>query len=194
MSVYPGDPQPRFEPHLTIKDNNVNVTRITLGSHTGTHVDAQRHFLSDGSSVDEEPLEKFVGEATILDVSGNPGEGLTAGNFEDADIKSSDIVLVYTGTGDRRTDFTYVDPDAAEWMVNHGIKCMGIDTPSIEKYGRKDAPTHKMLLSNGIGIIENLNPNLKQFAGRRMLLVCLPLPLQGIDGSPARAVLLEVTE
>ncbi|HET6779713.1 MAG TPA: hypothetical protein VFH09_00965, partial [Nitrososphaera sp.] len=76
-------------------------------------------------------------------------------------------------------------------IVNHKIKCIGIDTLSIEKYGSKDAPTHKLLLSEGIGIIENLD-NLKQFVTKRMFLVCLPLPFEAIDGSPARAILFEM--
>ena len=75
--------------------------------------------------------------------------------------------------------------------MEHGAKCVGIDTASVEKYGNKDAPVHKMLLARNIGIIENL-ANLKQFAGSRIFFVCLPLPLKGIDGSPARAVLFDI--
>jgi arylformamidase len=191
MRVYPGDPQPKFEPHATIKDNNANVTRVTLGSHTGTHVDAPWHFLQEGNSIDIEPLDKFIGEAAIIDASGK--NSITAEDFSGYDIRSNDIVLIYTGTGDHRTDFAYLDFSAAEWMVEHGAKCVGIDTASVEKFGKKDAPVHKMLLARNIGIIENL-ANLKQFAGSRMFFVCLPLPLKGIDGSPARAVLFDIVK
>jgi arylformamidase len=195
MQVYPRDPQPKFEPHSTIKDDKVNVTRITVGSHTGTHVDAQSHFLSNGNSVENEPLSKFIGEATIIDVSVKEGGegGITAkdlNRYSDI-VHRDDILLTYTGTGDRRTNFTYLDISAARWIVNHKIKCIGIDTLSVEKYGSKDAPIHKLLLSEGIGIIENLD-NLKQFVTKRMFLVCLPLPFEGIDGSPARAILFEM--
>jgi arylformamidase len=195
MQVYPRDPQPKFEPHSTIKDDKVNVTRITVGSHTGTHVDAQSHFLSNGNSVESEPLSKFIGEATIIDVSVKEGGGggITAkdlNRYSDI-VQRDDILLTYTGTGDRRTNFTYLDISAARWIVNHKIKCIGIDTLSVEKYGSKDAPIHKLLLSEGIGIIENLD-NLKQFVTKRMFLVCLPLPFEGIDGSPARAILFEM--
>jgi arylformamidase len=195
MQVYPRDPQPKFEPHSTIKDDKVNVTRITIGSHTGTHVDAQSHFLSNGNSVENEPLSKFIGEATIIDVSVKEGGGggITAkdlNRYSDI-VQRDDILLTYTGTGDRRTNFTYLDISAARWIVNHKIKCIGIDTLSVEKYGSKDAPIHKLLLSEGIGIIENLD-NLKQFVTKRMFLVCLPLPFEGIDGSPARAILFEM--
>ncbi|HEU0143743.1 MAG TPA: cyclase family protein [Nitrososphaera sp.] len=191
MRVYPGDPQPKFDPHATIKDNNVNVTRITVGSHTGTHVDAPWHFLQEGNTIDIEPLDKFIGEATIIDASGK--KSITAEDFSSYDIRSNDIVLIYTGTGDRLTDFAYFDISAAERMVEHKVKCVGIDTASVEKYGEKDAPVHKMLLAKNIGIIENL-ANLKQFAGNRMFFVCLPLPLKGIDGSPARAILFDIVK
>jgi arylformamidase len=191
MPVYPGDPQPKFDPHATIKDNNANITRITVGSHTGTHVDAPWHFLQEGDSIDIEPLDKFIGEAIIIDASGK--NSITAENFSGYDIRSNDIILIYTGTGDRRTDFAYLDISAAEWMVEHEIKCVGIDTASVEEYGKKDAPVHKMLLARNVGIIENL-ANLKQFAGSRMFFVCLPLPLKGIDGSPARAALFDIVK
>ena len=191
MPVYPGDPQPKFDPHATIKYNNANITRITVGSHTGTHVDAPRHFLQEGNSIDIEPLDKFIGEAAIIDASGK--NSITAEDFSGYDIKSNDIILIYTGTGDRRTDFAYLDISAAEWMAEHKIKCVGIDTASVEEYGKKDAPVHKMLLARNVGIIENL-VNLKQFAGSRKFFVCLPLPLKGIDGSPARAVLFDIVK
>jgi arylformamidase len=191
MRVYPGDPQPKFEPHATIKDNNANVTRITLGSHSGTHVDAPWHFLQEGNTIDREPLDKFIGEAAIINASGK--NSITAEDFSGYDIRSNDIVLIYTGTSDRRTDFAYLDVSAAEWIVEHQAKCVGIDTASVEKYGKKDASVHKMLLARNIGIIENL-ANLKQFAGSRMFFVCLPLPLKGIDGSPARAVLFDIVK
>lgn len=191
MQVYPGDPQPKFDPHATIKDNNVNVTRITLGSHSGTHVDAPWHFLQEGNSIDVEPLDKFTGEAAIIDVSGK--NSITSEDFSGYGIRSNDIILIYTGSGDRQTDFTYLDISAAKWLVEKGAKCIGIDTVSVEKYGTKDAPVHKILLASNIGIIENLT-NLKGFAGSRMFFVCLPLPLKGIDGSPARAVFFDIVK
>ncbi len=92
MQVYPGDPQPKFDPYATIKDNNVNVTRITVGSHTGTHVDAPWHFLQAGNTIDIEPLDKFIGEATIIDASGK--KSITADDFSGYDIRNNDIVLI----------------------------------------------------------------------------------------------------
>ncbi|MGI0005004.1 MAG: cyclase family protein, partial [Nitrososphaera sp.] len=101
-----------------------------------------------------------------------------------------------TGASDRKvgSDFSYLEPSAAQWAVDRGLKCVGIDSPSVEKYGSPEGLAHKKLLSHNIGIIENLNSNLKEFAGRRMFLVCLPLLLEGVDAAPARAVLFDMAQ
>ena len=189
--VYPGDPEPRLDPLSTIDNDGVNITRITLGSHTGTHVDAQSHFLANGNRVENEPLEKFAGEALVIDASRKHGEGITRQDLENHKVNAGDIILLYTGTGGTATRFAYLEVSAAEWVVEHSVKCVGIDTLSLEKYGRKDAPVHKMLLGKNIGIVENI-ANLEKFVNRRLFFVCLPLPLGGADGSPARAVFFEM--
>src|SRR5262249_3574376 len=147
----------------------VNVTRIVVGSHTGTHVDAQKHFIANGNSIDREPLDKFIGEAMTLNISNiNIGDGVGGSDLENYSkvIKNNDILLLYTGVREVKNDtirtncsFTYLEPSAANWIVDQEIKCVGIDTLSVE-YGSKEGKTHKKLLSNGIGIIENLNANL----------------------------------
>ena len=205
MPVYPGDPKPEFEPIYTIENQQVSVTRIVVGSHTGTHVDAQKHFIANGNSIDKEPQDKFIGEAVTLDLSNiDVGNGITGSDLENYSkaVKPNDILLVYTGTSDKwtkkdtiRTNFTYLEPSAADWIIDHEIKCVGIDTPSVEKYGFNpfnEALTHKKLLSNGIGIIENLNANLKNILNTRLFLICMPLPLEGVDGAPARAIAFTV--
>src|ERR687892_2822798 len=97
MQVYPGDLQPKFDPHATIKNDKLNVTKITLGSHTGTHVDAPWHFLQEGNSIDMEALDKFIGEAIIIYAPGR--NSIIADDFRGKDIKINDIVLINTGTG-----------------------------------------------------------------------------------------------
>lgn len=191
MLVYPGDPHPRYKAFQTIEKNGVNVSEITLGSHTGTHVDSPWHFLPGGNTIDKEPAEKFIGQAFVADLSLLGGRGISRSDLERYDLQD-DILLMYTGTGERQTDFGYLEPDGAEWIVEHGVKSVGIDTLSVEKYGRHDAPVHKMLLRNGIGIMENLGPALAKCVGRTMFLFCSYLPLVGLDGSPARAILFEI--
>jgi arylformamidase len=201
--IYPGDPQPCFEPSSTIEKDNYNVTRIIMGSHSSTHVDAQKHFMMYGNSIDIEPLSKFIGESIVVDLSEkrNIGEGITCSDLEaySKDIKNDDILLIYTGTSEYwkkdqniKYNFTYLEPSAAQWIVDHHIKCVGMDTFSVEKYGSKEGLSHKILLSSSVGIIENLNPNLKNLSGKRVFLVCLPLLLEGVDGSPARTIAFDV--
>ena len=201
--VYPGDPQPDFEPTSTIKKDNYNVTRIIIGSHSSTHVDAQSHFMIDGNSIDREPISKFIGESVVVDLSTKHkiGEGITYSDLEVYSnvIKDNDILLLYTATSEYwmkdeniKYNFTYLEPSAAQWIADHHIKCVGIDTPSMEKYGSKEGLSHKILLSSSVGIIENLTSKLKILSGKRVFVVCLPLLLEGVDGSPARTIAFDI--
>jgi kynurenine formamidase len=201
--IYPGDPQPDLEPTSTIEKDNYNVTRIIMGSHSSTHIDAQRHFMIDGNSIDREPISKFIGESVVIDLSGKRkiGDGITCSDLETYSevVKDNDILLIYTGTSEYwmkdqniKYHFTYLEPSAAQWIANHHIKCVGIDTFSVEKYGSKDGLSHKILLSNSVGIIENLSSNLKNLSGKKVFLVCLPLLLEGVDGSPARTIAFDI--
>jgi arylformamidase len=203
IPIYSGDPQPDFEPSSTIERDSYNVTRIILGSHSGTHVDAQSHFMIDGNSIDREPVSKFIGESIVIDLSKrcSIGDGITSAHLEDYSdlIKGSEILLIYTGSSEYwmkdqniKYDFTYLEPSAAQWIVDHHVKCIGIDTFSVEKYGSKEGLSHKILLSSSVGIIENLNSNLKNLSGKRVFLVCLPLLLEGVDGSPARTIAFDI--
>src|ERR671939_52302 len=203
IPIYSGDPQPDFESSSTIERDNYNVTRILLGSHSGTHVDDQSHFLVNGNSIDREPVSKFIGESIVVDLSKRCkiGDGITSVHLDYYSdlIKDTDILLIYTGTSEYwmknqniKYNFTYLEPGAAQWIVDHKIKSVGIDTFSVEKYGSKEGLSHKILLSNSVGIIENLNSTLKNMVGKRIFLVCLPLLLEGVDGSPARTLAFDI--
>jgi arylformamidase len=203
IPVYTGDPEPDFEPWSTIEIDSYNVTRIILGSHSGTHVDAQSHFMIDGNTIDREPITKFIGESLVLDLSKrcSIGDGITNAHLEPYSdlIKDSDILLIYTGTSEYwmkdqniKYNFTYLEPCAAKWIANRNIKCVGIDSFSVEKYGSKEGSSHKILLSNSVGVIENLNSSLKTLGGKRVFLVCLPLLLESVDGSPARTLAFDI--
>jgi kynurenine formamidase len=152
---------------------------------------------------DIEPPSKFIGETVVVDLSEkcNIGEGITCSDLEAYSkvIKDNDILLIYTGTSEYwmkdqniKYDFTYIEPSAAQWRVNHHVKCIGIDTFSVEKYGSKEGLSHKILLSGSVGIIENLNSNVKNLTGKRVFLVCMPLLLEGVDGSPARTIAFDI--
>ncbi|MGD1834405.1 MAG: cyclase family protein [Nitrososphaeraceae archaeon] len=209
MLVYPGDPKPDFSPISTIKENNVNVSKIILGSHTGTHVDAPLHFEFDGDGISAISMSTFIGDTIVLDMSNkaeyndDSGNGITFDDFERYSkiVDKGDIVLVYTGSNDlfRRPEdimknFSYIEPSGADWIVEHGVKCIGIDSFSVEKYNFVEPLTHKKLLSKKIGIIENVSPKLKKLIGKRMYLICTPLPLEGLDGSPARVLAFDLVQ
>ena len=206
MPIYPGNPVPKFESVLSLQKDGVNVSRVSLGTHTGTHVDSQNHFILHGVGIEDEPLTKFIGEAVVLDFSKKMiGDGIDGNDLDtfSSFVHPDDILLLYTGVSNYWNEnyidkvgsrFTYLEPTAADWIVNHEIKSIGIDTFSVEKYGSSQAPTHKKLLSAGVGIIENLNSNLKKFLGKRVFLVCLPLALKGLDASPARAVIFNILD
>ena len=202
LFVYPGETNPEFRPHFSLGKDKVNVSILYLGSHAGTHIDAPTHFFPTGNSIDKIALETFIGEAVILDFSQKgKGNGITDIDLNKYSelIQDGDIILLYSGTSDSwekydeiRENFSYLEPSAARWIVNRKIKCVGIDSLSIGKFGFSEGESHKILLGEGIGIIEGLNKNLKHFVGKRMFLVSLPLFLNGIDASPARTILFEL--
>lgn len=197
MTVYVGDAVPKVSSYKRLDKDGVNLSLLTLGSHTGTHIDAPVHYVAGGNGVDQLPAESFVGEAVVLDFSDiRAGGEMTASDLEErgAKVKRGDIVLLYTGLsrkwGDprvRRT-ITYLGGGGARWLVARGVKAVGIDYLSVEKFGAKAPVAHVTLLSHGVLIIESLNRNLSRFVGRRILFVCLPIKVGGCDGAPARAL------
>lgn len=204
MPSYPGDPAPSFESYSTIEKKGVNLTRLVLGSHTGTHVDAPRHFVLGGVPLDKIPVTKFIGEAYVADLSRLPvGSGITDNDLRpkiEGKVNADDIVICYTGSsklwGDPKvnSNFTYLTASAANYFVSKKVRAVGIDFLSVEQFGAHEPVAHKTLLSNGIYIIESLSDGLAQFAGRRILLVCLPIKLEGGDGSPARALAVPIED
>jgi len=191
--VYPGDPPPRVERAKRIADGDVcNVSLLTMGSHTGAHVDAPYHFIDRGPRLGEVELERMVGAALVVDLRGRPA--VDAAALMDAAIRPGDIVLCRTDNSERwaapdfQRDFTYLTLDAARLLVERGVRAVGMDYLSIEQFGSSDFPVHHQLLGAGVFVIEGLD--LREAAPGRYTLVCLPLKFPDLDGAPARAVLL----
>lgn len=204
MPIYPGDPSPSFEKYSTLEKDGVNLTKLTMGSHTGTHLDAPRHFIPDGIGIDQIPPEKLIGEAYVADLSKTPiGSGITSKDLRrelDKKIVKDDIVVVYTGCSEHWGDaaiaraYTYLTGDAADYLVSKKVRAVGIDFLSVEKFDSPEPVAHKTLLGNGIFIIESLSGALKQLVGKKVLLICLPVKLQDGDGAPARVVAVPIRE
>jgi arylformamidase len=193
MTVYRGNPSVRIRPAMTLAKDGVNLSELCLGSHTGTHVDAPRHFIKGGEGIDRLELQRFIGPAWVADLRGVRG-GVGADHLRRARIPNgSRRVLLRTSNSPLwhparpfMTDFVYLAADGADWMVEHGVELVGIDYLSIEGYGVPGAPTHKRLLGAGIPIVEGLD--LFRVTPGRWQLMALPLRIQDGDAGLTRAV------
>jgi arylformamidase len=197
MPVYPGDPSPSFELYRSLEKDGVNLTKLIMGSHTGTHLDAPKHFIQGGTGIDQIPPNKLIGEAYVADFSGKGiGSGIMASDFRliDKHIGPDDIVACYTGCSEHwedssvRKNYTYLSKDAADYLVSKRVRAVGIDFLSVEQFDATNAVTHKTLLGSGIFIIESLSNDLKGFLGQRILIICMPIKLKDGDGAPSRVV------
>ncbi len=197
LPVWPGDPAVAVEPVSRISAGEVaNVSAIACSSHTGTHVDAPWHFIDNGARLDEVPLDRWVGPCVVIDVPPNatrivPGhldEGTIPAGMERVLFRTSNSGLWRAGHRDFYQDYVALSPEAARWVVKRGIRLVGIDYLSIEAYDDDAHETHRILLGNGVAILEGLD--LHHVRPGPYTLICLPLRLMVGDGAPARAILV----
>lgn len=197
MPVYPGDPGVEIRQSAAIADGDAaNVSLLHFGAHTGTHVDAPSHFIEGASKVDAMPLDALVGTARVIEMP-NDVDAITASHLSAQPIEGATRILFKTRSSafwsdtasGFRQDFTYIEPDAARALVQSGVRLVGIDYLSVEKFKSGQHETHTILLSSGIVIIEGLD--LREVAAGDYELICLPLKITGGtgDGAPARAIL-----
>ncbi len=194
LPVWPGDPKVRLErSRYASGENVVHTTRMRLGNHTGTHVDAPRHMLDGGATLDRIPVERWLGPARVVAID---APSIGARELEAVDLEGADKVLFKTGNAGKLnepefdTDFVALDPSGAHYLVERGFGLVGIDYLSIEAYSSEDFATHHILLGAGVLIIEGLD--LARVPPGHYELLCLPLRLENGDGAPARAVLREL--
>ncbi|MGH7709226.1 MAG: cyclase family protein [Vulcanimicrobiaceae bacterium] len=181
----------------------VNKEVVEMSTHTGTHCDAPYHFFEDGATIDQVPLETYVGVATILDLRGKPpGSAIERADLElQADkIAESDIVLLNTGWCKKRanskeflTQYVYLGGSGAQYLVERKVKGVGIDAVSLGGYDdpSKATPPHRTMLGAGKFIVEALNYPDEVMDGRKRLFCAAPVLLQGCSGAWARAMLWE---
>ncbi len=196
--VYEGDPAVEItSAHSMTNGDAANVSRLCCGVHTGTHVDVPAHFIEGARRIHELDLEKLVGKCRVVEIA-ETVSAIEAKHI--VNLAGVDRVLFKTKNSDFwndfaqgfRKDFTYIAPDAAKALVNLGIKLVGIDYLSVEKFGSTDYATHITLLKNEVVIIEGLD--LREVAAGDYEIFCLPLKLEGGtgDGAPARTILREI--
>lgn len=192
--IYPGGPDIVFRTHTSIdRGDPANVTALALGSHSGTHVDAPSHFLPGRETVDRMPLERLIGPAAVLDL---PTElaSVGAGDLARQNLHGQRRVLLRTRNSavsatHFNPDYCALTSDGAEYLLERGVELVGIDALSIEPFGSADFAVHHLLLARGVVIVEGLD--LSSISAGVYQFVCLPLQLEGLDGAPARAVLIE---
>ena len=194
LPTYPGDPGIRIQDWSKLANGDgANVSSLSFGAHTGTHVDAPAHFIDGAKKLESLDLEILIGEAEVVQVPEDLrviDEEFVAANCADG----TERILFKTRnsalwTGDFHTNFTYLELPAAKRLVDLGVKLVGIDYLSIEKFRSKDHEVHRALLSHEVIIVEGLN--LADVPAGKYELICLPLRLRSNlgDGAPARAVL-----
>jgi kynurenine formamidase len=199
LARIPAFPQPRIRRIKSMPDFLSNVTEMTMVAHHGTHVDAPVHYIADGPSMDQVPLDRLYGEGVVWRIDVGERGVMEPAHFEAARprLKPGDIVILDTGTArhvnsPRYWDHPIISLAAAEWLVAQGVKLLAVDSPTPDMSpGRRpadhDFPTHHTLLSHGVLIAEHMT-GLEALAGQRIEAMFMAINLEGSDGAPARVV------
>lgn len=180
--VYPGDPKIKIEPLGTFEKDGLNDHYVSFPTHVGTHIDAPLHMIDGGKTLDEMPIEHFIGRGRLV-------EGVGVDNIRKANIQQDDIVLFHTGhipnlyQKSYFDDFPEMNKEVANYLIAKKVKVIGLDTPSPDHPPYK---IHRLLLGAGILIIENLT-NLNKLVGKDFTVYALPIKL-ALDGAPARVI------
>lgn len=195
MPVWPGDPPVRLtaKSHLSRDGSHtVRLTGIEMGSHTGTHIDAPFHMMAEGKRLEEFPLETLIGRVTVFEVLGCSSIGRA--ELEHFDWIGVERVIFKTENSRHWQDgafyerFVYLEPEGAEFIAQKNVKLVGIDYLSIDKFKSDSHPSHFVLMTRNILILEGLN--LSSVPAGEHTLIALPLNLHDADGAPARVILM----
>ncbi|MET9487781.1 cyclase family protein [Nocardia sp. NPDC006630] len=197
MPVYPGDPEVKIRPALTVPLDGVNVLHLGMGSQSGTHVDAPAHIDDSLPTLDALPLERFIGPAVVVDARGSAERAAIGREFFEGKIAAGQIVLIATGWSEHWGTPTYLahpylTPEAASYLVDSGIRTVGIDALSVDPTPAQDIPSHRILCGAHAVIAENLTGLAEvlhaQQQGLGIEVSLFPLNLPGADGAPVRAI------
>jgi arylformamidase len=194
--MWPGQEPPKqvFAQHTDRGDSNT-LSLWSMSAHTGTHMDARMHFIPGGWSMESLDLARCVGPCRVVDLTG-VGDHVEREHLEGEDVAGTARLLLKTRNSTQRLleadefdeGYVAISRDAAEYLVEIGVETVGVDYLSVEPFPDKEFNTHHTLLGADVLILEGLN--LAEVEPGEYLLVCLPLKLEGSDGSPARAILI----
>ena len=191
--VFPGDPAFSQSPVASIEHHGYHLRQMHLGNHTGTHLDFPAHVIKGGKTSSDYTVADLIGDGVIIEVPTNT-RTIDASFVNSNAIRANDFVFFKTNNSDRlskqtpfNADFVYIEPDAAQALVELRVRVVGIDYISVDAYHADTLPVHNTLLSNDVLIVENLQLN-NVDPGRCQLHI-LPLNIPDMDGLPARVVM-----
>jgi arylformamidase len=190
MAHWPGDTPFRYSlTYSKAETGSVNIGQMTASLHTGTHVDAPFHYDSKGKTIDMLDLERYIGEAVVVDVSEH--DEINSEVLKKADLKGKTRVLLKTSLPNNPKRFPdnmpTIAPDVAAYLQEKGVTLLGVDIPSVDQTDSKELATHHALYNHGINILENIMLDHVEVGVYE--LIALPLAIHGADGSPVRAVI-----
>ncbi|MBA2943721.1 arylformamidase [Paenibacillus sp. CGMCC 1.16610] len=194
VPTWPGDTPFSYEVSWTKEQSgSVNVGKLTMSIHTGTHIDAPFHFDNEGRKVMELDLELYIGLARVIEISGKSSIG--AEELKAFELDGITRLLIrtnsWTNPNEFPTEITYLRDDAGTYLAEKGIRLIGVDVPSVDPLDSKELAAHHTLHANDIHILEGID--LAKIAPGDYELIALPLPLVEADGSPVRAILRPLT-
>jgi arylformamidase len=193
--VYEGDAPMKFEFLKDMRKGDAfTLSVLSLGAHSGTHIDAPMHFVAGGASIDQVPLEPLIGPARVIDIPDSV-QAIDGAELDRHAWRGAERVIFRTRSSQRgwmssptfHRDFAYIAPDAAQRLADAGVQLVGIDYISAEQFGAPAPTTHRTLLGKGIPIVEGLA--LGGVRAGEYDLIVLPMKVAGHEGAPARAIL-----
>ena len=191
--VYPNNPSPEIKFLRKVPEASSTLSLISLGSHTATHADSLMHVKAGATGIESLPINSFVGECRVLDLA--HCRQVTKTELEKHEIRKGEIILLKTDNANHgyekfREDFAHITLDGAQYLAEKKVKTVGVDYLSVQKFHSGNQLVHLALLEAGITIFEGLD--LRKISAGKYFFVGLPLKISGVDGSPARAVLIEL--
>ena len=192
LVTFPGDPQYKTENISSLeKGSQFHLSEIHLGNHTGTHIDFPSHVIKGGKTSNDFPIESLISHGLIIEVPSNESS-ITKDFIKKQPILANDFVFLKTSNSklSKNAKFTknyvYIEPEAAVELLKKGVKIVGIDYISVDKYESEDLPVHKSLLSNDVLIVEGLELNDVPIG--RCEIYIMPMKINKMDGLPARVI------
>ncbi|MBN1311837.1 MAG: cyclase family protein [Anaerolineae bacterium] len=192
LAVWPGDPPFSFEHNFSIEAGDlVNLTKLKLSPHTGSHIDAPYHCDDAGAHPADLPLERYIGPAHVVTIARRYG-GIVPEDFAGHDLAGMERLLIHTWTSELPDeqwpeDFPYPTLEIVDWLAARGVVLLGVDTPSVDQFEDDRLSCHHRLNQHGIAVLETLT--LAGVPDGVYELVALPLKIADVCGSPVRAIL-----